>query len=43
MDISEVGWGHAQNRCGSGSGQVAGCCECANEHSGYIKCGEFLD
>jgi hypothetical protein len=22
--------------------QVAGCCECDNEPSGYIKCGEFL-
>jgi len=24
-------------------GQVAGACECGNEPSGYIKCGEFLD
>jgi hypothetical protein len=24
-------------------GQVAGCCECGNEHSGSIKCVEFLD
>jgi hypothetical protein len=24
-------------------GQVAGCCECGNELSGSIKCGEFLD
>jgi hypothetical protein len=23
--------------------QVAGCCECSNEHSSSIKCGEFLD
>jgi len=23
--------------------QVAGCCECGNELSGSIKCGEFLD
>jgi hypothetical protein len=23
--------------------QLAGTCECGNEHSGYIKCGEFLD
>jgi hypothetical protein len=23
--------------------EVAGCCECGNEHSGSIKCGEFLD
>jgi len=35
-------WGYglelAQER-----GQVAGTCECSNEPSGYIKCGEFLD
>ena len=24
-------------------GQVAGTGECGNEHSGSIKCGEFLD
>jgi len=23
--------------------QVASCCECGNEPSGSIKCGEFLD
>jgi hypothetical protein len=23
--------------------QMAGTCECGNEHSGSIKCGEFLD
>ena len=28
---------------GSGQGQVAGTCECCNEPSGSIKCGEFLD
>jgi hypothetical protein len=28
---------------GSGERQVAGSCECGNEHSGSIKCGEFLD
>ena len=27
---------------GSGEGQVAGTCECGNEHSGSIKCGEFF-
>jgi hypothetical protein len=26
-----------------GYGQVAGTCECGNELSGSIKCGEFLD
>ena len=24
-------------------GQVAGTCECGNERSGSIKCGEFFD
>ena len=24
-------------------GQVAGTCDCGNEHSCSIKCGEFLD
>ena len=28
---------------GSVWGQVACCCECGNEPSGAIKCGEFLD
>jgi hypothetical protein len=28
---------------GSGEGQVVGTCECGNEPSGSIKCGEFLD
>ena len=28
---------------GSGWGQVVGTCECGNEPSGSIKCGEFLD
>ena len=27
---------------GSGQGQVAGACECRNEHLGSIKCGEFI-
>jgi hypothetical protein len=27
----------------SGQGQVAGSCECGNEHSNSIKCREFLD
>jgi hypothetical protein len=30
-------------RAGSGWGQVAGTCECGDEPSGSIKCGEFLD
>ena len=28
---------------GPGLGQVADTCECGNEPSGSIKCGEFLD
>jgi hypothetical protein len=35
--------GHGLVRAGSGQGQVAGTCECGNEPSGSIKCGEFLD
>jgi hypothetical protein len=27
----------------SGYRQVAGTCECGNEPSGYVNCGEFLD
>jgi hypothetical protein len=43
IDLQEVGcWGMdwiglAQDR------QVASTCECGNEPSGSIKCGEFLD
>ena len=40
MDLQEV-------RCGGMDwielAQVAGNCECGNESSGSIKCGEFLD
>ena len=28
---------------GTGQGQVADACECGNEPSGSMKCGEFLD
>jgi hypothetical protein len=31
------------DRAGSGEGQVVDTCECGNEPSGSIKCGEFLD
>jgi len=43
MDLQEVGcrymdWiGLAQDR------QVVDACGCGNEHSGSVKCGEFLD
>jgi len=36
-------WGYGLDRAGSGLGQVTGTCECGNEPSGSIKCGEFLD
>jgi len=36
-------WGYGPYRSGSGLGQVAGTCECGNEPSGSIKCGEFFD
>ena len=35
--------GAGLDRCGSGQRDVAGSCECGNESSGSIKCGEFLD
>jgi len=47
MDLQEVGCGHvdwiglAQDR--DRWGQVAYACECGNEPSGSVKCGEFLD
>ena len=43
MDLQEVGCGYvdwiglAQDR------QVVDTCECGNEPSGSVKCGEFLD
>ena len=44
MDLQKVGcWGYGLDRADSGEGQVAATCECGNELSGYIKCGEFLD
>jgi hypothetical protein len=35
--------GYGLDRAGSGYGKVAGTCECGNELSDSIKCGEFLD
>ena len=40
--LREVGWGHGLDRSGSGYGQVGCCCECCNERSSFIKCGQFL-
>ena len=31
------------DRACSGQVQVVGTCQCGNEHSGFIKCGEILD
>jgi hypothetical protein len=39
MDLQEVGWGNELDRSGSGQRQVAGCCECGNEPSSFIKLG----
>jgi len=38
-------WGNLTGRedPGSGWGEVAGSCDCGNEPSGSIKCGDFLD
>jgi hypothetical protein len=34
---------HGSDLYGARQRPVAGCCECGNEPSGSIKCGEFLD
>ena len=36
-------WCYGLDQAGLRQGQVAGTCECSNELSGSIKCGEFLD
>ena len=43
MDLQEVVWGHGLDWSGSGYGQVTGTCECGDEPSVSIKCGDFLD
>jgi len=43
MDLLDVGRGHGLARPGPGKGQVSGSCECGNEPSSSIKCGEFFD
>ena len=44
MDLQEVGCGYGGlDWAGLGQGQLADACECGNEPSGSIKCGEFLD
>jgi hypothetical protein len=44
MDLQETLCGHVGlDPSGSGQGPVAGYCEDGNEHSGFMKRGEFLD
>jgi hypothetical protein len=43
MVLKDMGWVHGLNPFGSGKGLVAGSCECGNEPSGSIKCGEFVE
>jgi len=40
MALQEVGCGYMD---WIGLAQLAGACECGNEPSGSVKCGEFLD
>jgi hypothetical protein len=41
--LQEVEWGVMEWIDLNNDGQVAGTCNCGNEPSGSIKCGEFLD
>jgi hypothetical protein len=36
-------WRYRLDWAGSGYRQVAGNCECGNQYSGSIKCGEFFE
>ena len=36
-------WGYGLDWAGPGYRQLADVCECGNEPSGSVKCGEFLD
>ena len=36
-------WVYGLDWTGTGQRQVADSCECGNELSGSVKCGEFLD
>ena len=36
-------WAYGPDWTGLGQGWVAEPCECGNEPSGSVKCGEFLD
>jgi hypothetical protein len=41
--LKETGWKDVEWVNVVQDNEVAGCCECGNETSGSIKCGEFLD
>ena len=41
MDLQDEGWRNMD--CTDLAQGGGGCCECGNEPSGSIKCGEFLD
>jgi hypothetical protein len=43
LDPGEEVWGHGLDRSGSEYGPVVGSCECGNEPSGSLKCGEFFE
>jgi len=43
MDLQEVGCGYIDWIGLAVAGQVADACECGNEPSGSVNCGEFLD
>ena len=43
MDLQEVGCGYMDWIGLARDRQVADACECGNEPSGSVKCGEFLD
>jgi len=44
IDLQEVGCGSMDwIELAQDSDRCAGSCECGNEHSGTMKCGEFLD
>ena len=43
MNFQEVGCGYMDWIGLAQDGQVADACECGNEPSGSVKCGEFLD
>ena len=43
MDLQQVECGHVDWNELAQDRQVAGACECGNEPSGSVKCGEFLD